>query len=202
MPSDLNYQLFSGGRFWNILLFRVVPVNPHRHASRDYSLIVRVLRTRRAPGHSLPPQSLFISSSRERHPCWSYCGRRARPFHSLHLTQGEWPRLPFIARDILTRPAQSAPRRALLPREHSFTVRVLRARRAPGHSLFFLTSLLLSSLGLAWIGSLLRAAFSPAHPLARRDVPVAQARAFRFSPLFTRGNSQTVLHCAHRGSTF
>jgi hypothetical protein len=48
----------------------------------------------------------------------------------------------------------------------------------------------------------LRAAFSPTLPLARRDVPVARARAFKFSPLFPRGSSQTVLHCAHRGSTF
>ena len=31
------------------------------------------------------------------------------------------------------------------------------------------------------IGLPLRATFSPAHPLARRDVPLAQARAFRFS---------------------
>jgi hypothetical protein len=31
-------------------------------------------------------------------------------------------------------PTPSAPRRALLPREHSFIVRVLRARRAPGRS--------------------------------------------------------------------
>ena len=47
----------------------------------------------------------------------------------------------------------------------------------------------------------LRATFSPAHPLARRDVPLARARAFRFSSLRPRGSSQTVLHCAHRTST-
>ena len=34
------------------------------------------------------------------------------------------------------------------------------------------------------------------------DVPVAQARAFRFFPLCPKGNSQTVLHCTHRGNTF
>src|SRR4026208_1924224 len=53
----------------------------------------------------------------------------------LHLSLGEWPRLPFTARDILTHPTPSVPRRALVPGEHSFTVRVLRARRAPGRSL-------------------------------------------------------------------
>ncbi len=52
------------------------------------------------------------------------------------------------------------------------------------------------------IDFLLRAAFSPAHPLARRDAPLARARAFRFSPLCSKGNSQTVLYCAHRTSTF
>src|SRR5262249_15791216 len=39
------------------------------------------------------------------------------------------------ARDILTRPIPSAPRLAVVPGEHSFTVRVLRGRRAPGRSL-------------------------------------------------------------------
>jgi len=48
---------------------------------------------------------------------------------------------------------------------------------------------------------LLRAAFSPAHPLARRDVPLARTRAFKFSPLRPKGSSRTVLHCAHRTST-
>jgi hypothetical protein len=44
----------------------------------------------------------------------------------------------------------------------------------------------------------LRATFSPAHPLARRDVPLARARAFKFSPLCPKGSSQTVLHCANK----
>src|ERR1700675_1314817 len=35
-----------------------------------------------------------------------------------------------------------------------------------------------------------------------RDVPVTQARAFRFSPLCPKGSSQTVLNCAHRASDF
>ena len=56
------------------------------------------------------------------------------PSNSFYLSLGEWPRLPSTARDILTRPTPSAPRRALLPREHSSIVRVLRARRAPGRS--------------------------------------------------------------------
>jgi hypothetical protein len=53
------------------------------------------------------------------------------PSNSLYLSLGERPRLPFTARDILTRPTPSAPRRALVPGKHSFIVRVLRARRAP-----------------------------------------------------------------------
>jgi hypothetical protein len=39
--------------------------------------------------------------------------------------------------------------------------------------------------GREW--SRLRATFSPAHPLARRDVPLARARAFKFSLLCPRG---------------
>jgi hypothetical protein len=65
-----------------------------------------------------------------------------------------------------------------------------------------LPSSLVISQGWGLIDLPLRAAFSPAHPLARRDVPLAHARAFRFSPLCPKGSGQTVLHCAHRGSTF
>jgi len=42
-----------------------------------------------------------------------------------------------------------------------------------------LPSLLVISQGWGLIDLLLRATFSPAHPLARRDVPLARARAFR-----------------------
>ncbi len=35
------------------------------------------------------------------------------PFYSFYLFLGEWSSLPFTARDILTRPTLSAPRRAL-----------------------------------------------------------------------------------------
>jgi hypothetical protein len=45
------------------------------------------------------------------------------------------------------------------------------------------------------------ASFSPAHPLARRDVPVALARAFRFRMPFLEGVAETALYCAHRTST-
>ncbi len=63
----------------------------------------------------------------------------------------------------------------------------------------------------------LRATFSPAHPLADifhpphppiasqsipRDVPLTRARTFKFSPLYPKGSSQTVLHCAHRQCAF
>jgi hypothetical protein len=48
----------------------------------------------------------------------------------------------------------------------------------------------------------LRATFSPAHPLARRDVPLARARAFRFSVLlFIKGVAKAALYCAHRATT-
>jgi hypothetical protein len=47
--------------------------------------------------------------------------------------------------------------------------------------------------------------FHPPYPLIAsqsfsRGVPLAQARAFRFSPLCPKGSSQTVLHCAHRAT--
>ena len=45
-----------------------------------------------------------------------------------------------------------------------------------------------------------RATFSPAHPLARRDVPVTLARAFLSFHLF-RGAAKAALNCAHRTST-
>jgi len=62
----------------------------------------------------------------------------------------------------------------------------------------------------------LRAAFSPAHPLAgifhppyppiasqsiSRDVPVALARAFRSSSPLVKGVAEAALYCAHRTST-
>ncbi len=57
------------------------------------------------------------------------------------------------------------------------------------------------SLHKGWPGPQLRATFSPAHPLTRRDVPFARARAFLSSSLRAQGSSQTVLHCVHRTST-
>ena len=63
-------------------------------------------------------------------------------------------------------------------------------------------SSLVISQGWGQIDLPLRAAFSPAHPLARRDVPLTRARAFRFSHFALRGSSQAILHYTHRGSTF
>ena len=48
----------------------------------------------------------------------------------------------------------------------------------------------------------LRAAFSPAHPLARRDVPLTRARAFQFDKPQFKGVAKAALYCAHRTSTF
>src|SRR5713101_5293863 len=51
------------------------------------------------------------------------------------------------------------------------------------------------------IGLLLRATFSPTHPLARRDVPLTRTRAFQSPlPLF-KGVAKAALYCAHRTST-
>ena len=47
----------------------------------------------------------------------------------------------------------------------------------------------------------LRATFSPAHPLARRDVPLARARAFQSSSPLVKGVAKVALYCAHRTST-
>jgi hypothetical protein len=47
----------------------------------------------------------------------------------------------------------------------------------------------------------LRPAFSPAHPPARRDVPLARAIAFRFPIPPFRGVAEAALYCAHRTST-
>jgi hypothetical protein len=41
---------------------------------------------------------------------------------------------------------------------------------------------------------------SPARPPARRDVPLARARAFQFSHFSLEENDQTVLHYAHRAT--
>ncbi len=46
----------------------------------------------------------------------------------------------------------------------------------------------------------LRATFAPAHPLARRDAPLAQARAFQFFMPFLEGAAKAVLYCTHRTS--
>jgi hypothetical protein len=83
----------------------------------------------------------------------------------------------------------------------SFIVGALRARKAPRRSLPLLSLLVFSSLEGGLLDLPLRATFSPAHPLARRDVPSARARALRFPiPLF-RGVAKAALYCAHRTST-
>jgi hypothetical protein len=81
--------------------------------------------------------------------------------------------------------------------------------------------------GVAWRFPNVRAAFSPAHPLAHRDVPLPRARGFRgralreyrrLSILFSKllsplesclillvslwRSGQVALYCAHRTSTF
>src|SRR4026209_1516979 len=63
------------------------------------------------------------------------------------------------------------------------------------------SSLVLSS-GMGLTDLPLRAAFSPAHPLARRDVPLARARAFQSSSSLVKGVAKAALYCAHRTSIF
>jgi hypothetical protein len=50
-------------------------------------------------------------------------------------------------------------------------------------------------------GMLKNATFSPAHPLARQDVPYAQARVFQFAKPQFKGVAEAALYCAHRTST-
>ena len=57
------------------------------------------------------------------------------------------------------------------------------------------------SQGWGLIDLPLRVAFSPAHPLARRDVPLARARAFNSLYLSSRGVAEAALYCAHRATT-
>ena len=59
------------------------------------------------------------------------------------------------------------------------------------------SSLAFSSPEGGLFGLPLRAAFSPAHPLARRDVPLARARAFYFPKPFLKGVAEAALYCAH-----
>ena len=73
---------------------------------------------------------------------------------------------------------------------------------ASNYHLMVLPSLLVFS---SWKGGLLdlplRATFSPAHPLARRNVPLALARAFKSSSPLVKGVAEAALYCAHRTST-
>ena len=64
-----------------------------------------------------------------------------------------------------------------------------------------LSSLVLSR-GWGLIDLLLRTAFSPAHSMARRDVPLALAKALNSLSLYLEGVAKAALYCAHRTSTF
>ena len=87
--------------------------------------------------------------------------------------------------------------------EHILIVRVPRARRMVWWlpiPPFQARSLSLQGWGL--IDLPLRATFSPAHPLARRDVPLARSEALPISLyLSLREWPKLPLHCAHRTST-
>ena len=126
------------------------------------------------------------------------CGRRARPFGGRALReQRKLPR-PCIPPSETARCTSTGNHQAPSPSllqpstkgsgrgcpslrasdEHILIVRVLRARRAPGRPYPLPPSSPVFSQGWGLIDVPLRATFSPAHPLARRDVPVAQARVF------------------------
>jgi hypothetical protein len=89
--------------------------------------------------------------------------------------------------------------------DHRFIVGVPRAQRIAGAALLlpfpYFRACLSFSLEGGLFGLPLRATFSPAHPLARRDVPVALARAFRFSIPLCMGVAKAALYCAHRATT-
>jgi hypothetical protein len=78
--------------------------------------------------------------------------------------------------------------------EHSFIVRVLRARRAPAPSSPSFQVRSLSFQGWGLIDLPLHVAFSPAHPLARRDVPLARARVFGDRALREHERSSGSIH--------
>ena len=110
--------------------------------------------------------------------------------------------LPFTTRNFFTRPTPSAPRRALVPGEYRFTLRVPRARRAPGRALPCL--LLLMGWWPAWgshcarptrafPGRALREHRSPNRPSSSHPSP--------YLHLALKGSCQTILHCAHGTST-
>ena len=109
------------------LLVYVVPED-----GPDESPTVRVLLTRPPKGRYFPPALPSDCCAID------FPGRALSPGSGLQFATPlfrEWPRPPFPARNNLTRPTPSAPRRALFPCEHIPLVRVLRARRAPGRSL-------------------------------------------------------------------
>jgi hypothetical protein len=113
----------------------------------------------------IPPSSLVFPLLEE-HPCWSKCARRTRPFSG----------------------------RAF--REHRTYVGVLpiilswglcEQEGPSGHSLLLSPNSPISLHEGGLFDLPLRAAFSPAHPLARRDVPLAQARGFQSSLPLVKG---------------
>ena len=72
------------------------------------------------------PISLQLRATFSPAPHWhaKTCQWGARAFHALYMSSGEWPGYPLLRAS----------------NEHRFTVRVLRARRAPGRSLPILPS--------------------------------------------------------------
>jgi hypothetical protein len=89
--------------------------------------------------------------------------------------------------------------------DHSFIVGVPRAQRITGAALPLPFPCVRACSSFSLEGGLfglpLRATFSPAHPLARRDVPLARARTFPFSIPLCKGVAKAALYCAHRATT-
>ena len=86
-----DYQPFSGGEYLDILLFRIVPVNPYRRASderfacsllvfSEAAGVVSIARIERPPSFQMILPNSLAFSLLEGHACWSTCGRRTRPF--------------------------------------------------------------------------------------------------------------------------
>ena len=117
------------------------------------------------------------------------CGRRTRLFQfSIHLFKGMAEAALYCAHSLFDARRAGHARRA-------------RGAKRGGPGGFPTARVLPFSLEGGLDGLLLRVTIPPAHPPARRDVPLAQARAFQSSSSLVKGVAKAALYCAHRTST-
>jgi hypothetical protein len=142
------------------------PISPRR--SRQ---IVLHCAHRATTIYLIAPSKLVCFSLLEGHSCWSTCGRRTRPFSGRAFREH---RTNVGALPILSYRARSASRRA------ATRLSSTRTWMMPYFEVIHPSSLIFFSRGWGLNDLPLRVAFSPAHSMARRDVPLALARAFQF----------------------